>query len=155
MTERFASLLYSQHKHRVTPLKLIEVKEVIKDIIDQPPSKLSKAFSSSYPLLSKAFVTTSSLNPISIKRVTFPLLTCGEAYLLTHYFAWLLNCFRFYLYSLATTASWGSLGSGTHKSAWSESKAVLMVKAGDHSSFKISRQMAPVTEEMLGCQIFV
>jgi len=34
-------------------------------------------------------------------------------------------------------------------------RAVLIVKAGDHSSLRISRQMAPVCEDMLGCHILV
>lgn len=33
--------------------------------------------------------------------------------------------------------------------------AVLMPSAGDHWSFKMSRQMAPVWLEMLGCQTLV
>ena len=34
-------------------------------------------------------------------------------------------------------------------------RAVRMVKAGVHSFFRMSRQMAPVWELMFGCQIFV
>jgi len=34
-------------------------------------------------------------------------------------------------------------------------RAVLMVRAGVHSFLRISRQIAPVTEEILGCHIFV
>ena len=59
------------------------------------------------------------------------------------------------MYYDATTASCGSFGYGAHKSACNDNNAVLIVKAGDHSSFKISRQMAPVWEEILGCQILV
>jgi hypothetical protein len=49
----------------------------------------------------------------------------------------------------------GLPGTGSHISAWSESNAVLIERAGLHSFFKMSKQMAPVWEEMLGCQIFV
>jgi len=31
----------------------------------------------------------------------------------------------------------------------------LIVSAGDHWSLRMSRQMAPVCDEMFGCQIFV
>lgn len=34
-------------------------------------------------------------------------------------------------------------------------RAVLIVKAGDHSSLRISRHIAPVCDEILGCQILV
>jgi hypothetical protein len=46
-------------------------------------------------------------------------------------------------------------GSGAHKSAWSEIRAVRIVRAGVHSFLRMSRQMAPVWELMFGCQIFV
>jgi hypothetical protein len=90
------------------------------------------------------------------------------------------NSFLSVLYCLATSASCGSSirfqvrilyeryanhelmlflinlpGSGAHNSACREMSAVLMVRAGVHSFFKMSRQMAPVTELMLGCQILV
>lgn len=38
-----------------------------------------------------------------------------------------------FLYSPATTASYGSSGSGAHIRAYKDNKAVLIVKAGDHS----------------------
>jgi hypothetical protein len=47
------------------------------------------------------------------------------------------------------------LGSGEHNSAYRDRSAVLMVRAGVHSFFRMSRQIAPVWELMLGCQIFV
>ena len=53
--------------------------------------------------------------------------------------------------SCSTSASWGSEGSGEQSRACSDSMAVFMVSAGDHWSFRMSRQMAPVCEEMLGC----
>lgn len=46
-------------------------------------------------------------------------------------------------------------GSGAHRSACSEIRAVRMVSAGVHSFLRMSRQMAPVCELILGCQIFV
>jgi hypothetical protein len=48
-----------------------------------------------------------------------------------------------------------SLGSGTHINAWIDSKAVLMLSAGDHSFLRMSKQIAPVWLEMFGCQILV
>lgn len=35
-------------------------------------------------------------------------------------------------------------GCGSHNSAYKESNAVLIERAGDHSSFKMSKQIAPV-----------
>lgn len=52
-------------------------------------------------------------------------------------------------------ASCGSFGSGAHSKACSDKSAVLIVKAGDHSSFNISRQIAPVCDEMFGCHILL
>ena len=46
-------------------------------------------------------------------------------------------------------------GSGAHRSAWSEMSAVRIVNAGVHSFLRISRQIAPVCELILGCQILV
>jgi len=79
----------------------------------------------------------------------------GEAYFLTQSCACSLNFLRSSLYSEATTASWGSFGYGTASSTCKERRAVRMVRAGDHSSLRMSRQIAPVCEEILGCQIFV
>jgi len=59
------------------------------------------------------------------------------------------------LYILATTASYGSSGSGAQSKAYKEIRAVLIVNAGVHSFLRISRQIAPVYELMFGCQIFV
>lgn len=59
------------------------------------------------------------------------------------------------MYSEATTASCGSSGYGAQSKACNEIKAVLIVNAGDHSSFSISRQIAPVCEEIFGCHILV
>ncbi len=46
-------------------------------------------------------------------------------------------------------------GSGAQSKACNEIRAVLIVSAGVHSFFKISRQIAPVCELMFGCQILV
>jgi len=48
------------------------------------------------------------------------------------------------LYYLATTASYGSSGSGAHNKAYKDNNAVLIDKAGDHSFFNISKHIAPV-----------
>lgn len=51
----------------------------------------------------------------------------------------------------ATTASWGSSGSGVERRAWSERRAVFKVRAGLHWSFRMSRQMAPFALLTFGC----
>jgi hypothetical protein len=56
---------------------------------------------------------------------------------------------------LATTASCGSSGSGADISACSEMSAVRTVRAGLHSFLRMSRQIAPDSLEMFGCQILV
>lgn len=114
-----------------------------------------KAFYSSKPCFNKAFSTCSRENPIYRRRFTLASLISGEANLWTHYSACLLNFFLSSLYYEATTASWGSLGSGAQSKACKERRAVLIVKAGDHSSFRMSRHMAPVWDEILGCHILV
>ena len=48
-----------------------------------------------------------------------------------------------------------TLGSGALSSAHRLSSAVLMVSAGDHSFFRMSRQMAPVCELTFGCHSLV
>jgi len=52
--------------------------------------------------------------------------------------------YLFVLYYFATTASYGSLGSGLHNNAYRDNKAVLIDKAGDHSFFNMSKHIAPV-----------
>lgn len=59
-----------------------------------------------------------------------------------------LNC-------LATTASCGSSGSAADNKAWRESNTVRRVIAAAHWSLRISRQIAPVTEDIFGCHILV
>jgi len=66
-----------------------------------------------------------------------------------------LNRLMSVLYILATSASCGSSGSGAHINACNEISAVLIVNAGVHSFFRMSRQIAPVCELILGCHIFV
>ena len=44
---------------------------------------------------------------------------------------------------------------GSHIKACKDSNAVLTERAGDHSFFKISKQIAPVYELILGCHILV
>jgi len=61
-----------------------------------------------------------------------------------HYLAVAVNFFLSVLYSFATTASYGSSGSGAHNKAYSDNKAVLIDNAGLHSFFNISKQIAPV-----------
>ena len=46
-------------------------------------------------------------------------------------------------------------GSGAHRRAYNEIRAVRIVSAGVHSFLRMSRQIAPVCELILGCQIFV
>ena len=58
------------------------------------------------------------------------------------------------MYMLATSASWGSDGSGLQRRAWRERRAVFIVRAGDQVSFRMSRQIAPVWEDIFGCQLF-
>jgi hypothetical protein len=84
------------------------------------------------------------------KQIILPL-----AYEFVQCFAVLQNISKFSLYWEATTASCGSSGSAEAKSACNDNKTVLSVIAAAQLSFKISRQIAPVTELMFGCQIFV
>jgi len=44
---------------------------------------------------------------------------------------------------LATSASWGSFGSGVLRSDCRESKADLIVRTGDQAVPRVSRQIAP------------
>ena len=46
-------------------------------------------------------------------------------------------------------------GSGAQSRAWREISAVRIVRAGVHSFFRMSKQMAPVTELIFGCHILV
>ena len=60
--------------------------------------------------------------------------------------------FRLLMYCFATTASCGSSGSGHCNNSCRLSRAVLMPSAGDHSSLRMSRQIAPVWLDIFGCQ---
>ena len=44
---------------------------------------------------------------------------------------------------LATSASCGSFGSGVERRDWSEIRADLIVRTGDHCDDNVSRQIAP------------
>ena len=55
-----------------------------------------------------------------------------------------MNSFLFFLNWEATTASYGSSGSGAQSKAYKDNKAVLIDNAGDHSFFNISKHIAPV-----------
>lgn len=144
-------IIKSQKSSRRCSISLIPINQT-------PLNNSSKAFSSSQPWFISAFSTCPLVKPISASFAILASLIFGEAYFWTHSCAWLLNALRSFLYYEATTASWGSSGSGAQSKAWRDSKAVLTVRAGDHSPsfyFKISRQIAPVCEEMFGCHIFV
>ena len=121
----------------------------------QPPSKKLSAKFSSPSYLSSASVHTSSGNPISINFLTLAFISISYAYYSTHCFAvWLYNSLSV-LYYLATSASWGSSGSGAHSNAYSEISPVRIVNAGVHSFLRISKQIAPVCELIFGCHILV
>uniref|UniRef100_A0A1B0A8B4 Uncharacterized protein n=1 Tax=Glossina pallidipes TaxID=7398 RepID=A0A1B0A8B4_GLOPL len=55
----------------------------------------------------------------------------------------------------ATTASWGSSGSGASNKTCSDNRTVRKVMAAAQLSFKISKQMAPVADDIFGCQTLV
>uniref|UniRef100_A0A1A9VCV5 Uncharacterized protein n=1 Tax=Glossina austeni TaxID=7395 RepID=A0A1A9VCV5_GLOAU len=55
----------------------------------------------------------------------------------------------------ATTASWGSSGSGASNKTCSDNKTVRKVMAAAQLSFKISKQIVPVADDIFGCQILV
>jgi len=74
---------------------------------------------------------------------------------LVQYLAVPSNALRSALYCWATCASCGSSALGHDNSACKDRSAVRMVSAGDHSVFRMSRHIAPVADDMLGCQIFV
>ena len=46
----------------------------------------------------------------------------------------------------ATSASWGSFGSGVLSNDWSDKRADLMVRTGDQAEERVSRHIAPLTE---------
>src|SRR3954471_10165661 len=65
----------------------------------------------------------------------------APAYLTAHSFACLSNSFGFLMSCCATTASWGSFGSGELRRDCSEIKADLMVRTGDQPVLRVSKQM--------------
>jgi hypothetical protein len=70
--------------------------------------------------------------------------TGGGAYVAVQYFAVRSNSAKSSKYNLATTASWGSFGSGQLNSACKDNKALLIVNAGLHLSFKMSCGAPPI-----------
>lgn len=58
---------------------------------------------------------------------------------------------RLLMYCFATTASCGSSGSGHCNNSCRLRRAVLMPSAGDHSSLRMSKQIAPVWLDIFGC----
>ena len=56
---------------------------------------------------------------------------------------------------MAISGTKGSAGFGSQRRELIERRTFEMVRAGDHWSFRMSRQIAPVCEEMLGCLTFV
>lgn len=57
--------------------------------------------------------------------------------------AFALNRSGFVINIVATSASWGSFGSGVQRRDWRERRTDLMVKTGDQAVLKVSRQIAP------------
>ena len=99
-------------------------------------------------------------NPMSESCLTFESNSGSAAvvlpaYMLVQWRAVLTNMKWLFLYWLATTASCGSSGSAAASRACNESNTVLRVIAAAHWSLRISRQMAPVTLLIFGCQILV
>ena len=47
---------------------------------------------------------------------------------------------------VATSASWGSFGSGVLRRDCRDSRADLIVRTGDHAEPRVSRQIAPCEE---------
>mmetsp|Transcript_27262 Transcript_27262/g.90592 ORF Transcript_27262/g.90592 Transcript_27262/m.90592 type:complete len:214 (-) Transcript_27262:300-941(-) len=104
----------------------------------------------------RAFLHCSSGKPIStISAMVSASHLLSTAYVSVQNFAFCWNACCWSLYCFATSASCGSSGSGADSSACSEMRAVRMVSAGDHSFLSMSRQMAPLCEETLGCHTLV
>jgi hypothetical protein len=102
-----------------------------------PSNELTAALSSQL-VLSSASLASLALKPISQTLFTASSFEVSFAYESVQNLAVLVNSSILVLYIFATSASCGSSGSGEHKSACSDSNAVLIVRAGDHWSFKIS-----------------
>lgn len=67
----------------------------------------------------------------------------APAYLTAHSRATRSNFCGSFISMWATSASWGSFGSGVLRRDCSESRADLIVKTGDHADPRVSRQIAP------------
>lgn len=98
-------------------------------------TRAARALSASKPML------TNSLTALETDAAADE---SGRACTSVQYRAVASHAARFVLYCDATSASCGSSGSGADNKAWSDTNAVLTVMAGDHSSLRMSRQMAPV-----------
>jgi hypothetical protein len=96
------------------------------------------AFSSSQLDFSSAARAADSSNPISIIRATASFCWIGFAYVAVQYRAVRSNSAKLSKYNLATTASWGSFGSGQLNKACKDNKALLIVNAGLHLSLRMS-----------------
>ncbi|KAI9579613.1 hypothetical protein GQX74_000401 [Glossina fuscipes] len=66
-----------------------------------------------------------------------------------------MELFPWKLFQEATTASCGSSGSGASNRTCNDNRTVRKLIAAAQLSFKISRQMAPVADDIFGCQILV
>lgn len=67
----------------------------------------------------------------------------APAYLTAHSRALCSNSAGFLINMPATSASWGSFGSGVLRRDWREMRADLIVSTGDHCEDSVSKQMAP------------
>lgn len=119
----------------------------------------SVAVSTSHDFEDKATITAFLSKPIahrfSIFLVYSGLETGAPAYTCAQSRAVCLNISGFCLYWFATTASCGSSGSAAASRACNDNNTVRRVIAAAHWSFRISKQIAPVTELILGCHILV
>ena len=119
----------------------------------------SVAVSTSHDFEDKATITAFLSKPIahrfSVFLVYSGLETGAPAYTCAQSQAVCLNISGFCLYWFATTASCGSSGSTAASSACNDNNTVRRVIAAAHWSFRISKQIAPVTELILGCHILV
>lgn len=66
-----------------------------------------------------------------------------------HSWAFLLKASGSLIIILATSASWGSFGSGLSKSDCSDNKVDLIVSTGDQAVLRVSRQIAPCFPALL------
>ena len=143
-------LILFRHSESLKPISSYTTKDFY-----QPPRRKLVASVTSQSYLERASLHISASKPISINCLILSSYVISLAKFSVHVFAVYSNILRSYLYIFATSASQGSSGSGAQSRACSEIRAVRMVKAGVHSFFRMSKQIAPVWELMLGCQILV